>query len=39
MNIVDEDQQSGPQGRVVVLADEDQHRTSGASEGLHMYDV
>jgi hypothetical protein len=35
MNIVDEDQRSPPQGRVVVLVEEDQHRTSGASERLH----
>jgi hypothetical protein len=39
MNIVDEDNRSQPRGRVVVLAEEDQHRTSGASKGLHTYGV
>jgi hypothetical protein len=39
MNIVDKDNRSRPQGRVVVLLEEYQHRTSGTSEGLHAYGV
>jgi hypothetical protein len=38
-NIVDEYRRGRLQGRVVVLVKEDQHRTSGASEGLHTYGV
>jgi hypothetical protein len=40
MNVVAEDNQSRPQGRVVVLVEEDhQTCTCSASEGLHMYGV
>jgi hypothetical protein len=34
-NVVDEDNRSRPQGRVVVLVEEDQCCTYNASEGLH----
>jgi hypothetical protein len=39
MNIVDGDNQSRHQGRVVVQVDKDKHHKSSASEGLHMYGV
>jgi hypothetical protein len=39
MNIVNEDNRSRPQGRVVVPVEEDQCGTCSASEGLHMYGV